>query len=191
VNSVFFEVHIEYRHGREHQKNSRFRTTTTPRQISYIGIRRISTGVRRSCHKSHSTMAPSARLRLGKGARCSCLVKFILPSKDVAAALVNPEPGRRIEDLIAISRDVTNHGGKTFVAIFFRSSTIPGLLHAAERWVKVEEEGPPDQLWEAAAPAEAPTAGKWLFCSAGSLFCYLSCQLLVTFCQFVWGRTFW
>ncbi len=33
--------------------------------------------------------------------------------------------------------------------------------------------------------------GKWLFCSAGSLFCYLSCQLLVTFCQFVWGRTFW
>jgi hypothetical protein len=32
---------------------------------------------------------------------------------------------------------------------------------------------------------------KWLFCSAGSLFCYLSCQLLVTFCQFVWGRTFW
>jgi hypothetical protein len=33
--------------------------------------------------------------------------------------------------------------------------------------------------------------GKWLFCSAGSLFCYLSCQLLVTFCQFVLGRTFW
>ncbi len=33
--------------------------------------------------------------------------------------------------------------------------------------------------------------GKWLFCSAGSLFCNLSCQLLVTFCQFVWGRTFW
>ena len=107
-------------------------------------------------------MAPSARLRLGEGARCSCLVKFIRPSKDVAAALVNPEPGRRIEDLIAISRDVTNHGGKTFVAIFFRSSTIPGLLHAAERWVKVEEEGPPDQLWEDAAPAEAPAAAVYI-----------------------------
>jgi hypothetical protein len=101
-------------------------------------------------------MAPIARLCLGKGARCSCLVKFIQPSKDVATALVNPEPGRRIEDLIAVSRDVTNRGGKTFVTIFFRSSTIPFLLHAAERCVKVEEEGPPDQLWEAAAPAEAP-----------------------------------
>ncbi len=101
-------------------------------------------------------MAPIARLCLGKGARCSCLVKFIRLSKDAATAFVNPEPGRRIEDLIAVSHDVTNCGGKTFVAIFFRSSTIPGLLHAAERWVKVEEEGPPDQLWEAAAPAKAP-----------------------------------
>ncbi len=114
-------------------------------------------------------MAPSARLRLGKGARCSCLVKFIQPSKDVAAALVNPEPGRRIEDLIATSRDATTRGGKTFVAIFFQSSTIPGLLHAAERWVKVEEEGPPDQLWEAAAPVEAPAAAVYIiiifFCS--------------------------
>jgi hypothetical protein len=107
-------------------------------------------------------MAPSARLRLREGARCSCLVKIIRPSKDVAAALVNPEPGRRIEDLIAISRDVTNRGGKTFAAIFFRSSTIPGLLHAVERWVKVGEEGPPDQLWEAAAPAEAPVTAVYI-----------------------------
>jgi hypothetical protein len=73
-------------------------------------------------------------------------------------ALVNPEPGRLINDLIAVSRDVTTRGGKRFVSIFFRSSTIPGLLHAAERWVKVEEQGPLDQLWEDAAPAEAPTA---------------------------------
>ncbi len=103
-------------------------------------------------------MAPSARLCLGKGARCSCLVKFIRPSKDIAAALVNPEPGRRIDDLIALSRDVTTHGGKRFVSIFFRSSTIPGLLHAAEQWVKVEEQGLLDQLWEDVAPAEAPAA---------------------------------
>ena len=103
-------------------------------------------------------MAPSARLCLGKGERCSCLVKFIRPSKDVAAALVNPEPGRRIDDLIAVRRDVTTCGGKTFVSIFLRISTIPGLLHAAERWIKVEEQGPPDQLWEDAARAEAPAA---------------------------------
>ena len=86
-------------------------------------------------------MAPIARLCLGEGARCSCLAKYIRPSKDVSEALVNPEPGRRIDDLIAISRDVTTRGGKTFVSIFFRSSIFPGLLHAAERWIKVVEQG--------------------------------------------------
>jgi len=45
------------------------------------------------------------------------------------------------------------------VSIFFWSSTIPGLLHSARRWIKVEEQGPPDQLWEEAAPTtEAPAA---------------------------------
>ena len=109
-------------------------------------------------------MAPSARLCLGKGARCSCLVKSIRPSKDVAAALVDPKPGRCIDDLIAISLDVTTRGGKTCVFIFLRSSTItiPGLLHAAEQWIKVEEQGPPDQLWEDAAPSEAPAAAVYI-----------------------------
>ena len=68
------------------------------------------------------------RICLDKGACCSCLVKFLHPSKDVAQALVNPEPGRQINDLIAISHDVTTRGGKKFGFIFFRSSIIPGLL---------------------------------------------------------------
>jgi hypothetical protein len=102
-------------------------------------------------------MAPAATLCLGEGARCSCLVKFIRPSKDVAADLVNPEPGRRIDDLIAVSRDVTTRGGKRFVSIFFRSSTIPGLLHAAERWVRVEEQGA-CEIWGESPTAEAPAA---------------------------------
>ncbi len=156
---LYFSGDMEYCHGQENGKKSRFTTTTTPCQKSNVGIRRISTALRRSCCNFHLTMAPSARLCLGKGARCSCLVKFIRPSKDVAAALVNPPKlGRRIDDLIALSRDVTTRGGKRFVSIFFWSSTIPGLLHAAEQWFKVEEQGPLDQLWEDAAPAEAPTA---------------------------------
>ncbi len=155
---LYFSGDMEYRYGRENGKKSHFTTTTTTRQKTNVGIRRLSTALRRSCHNFHLTMALSARLCLGKGARCSCLVKIIQPSKDVAAALVNPEPGRRIDDLIALSRDVMTRGGKRFVSIFFWSSTIPGLLHTAERWVKVEEQGPLDQLWENAAPAEAPTA---------------------------------
>ena len=91
-----------------------------------------------------------------------CLIRFIWPSNNVAAALVYPEPGRHIDDLIVISRDVTTRGGKTFVSIFIRSSTVPGLLHAAERWIKVEEQGPPDQLWEDAAPAEVAAAAVYI-----------------------------
>ena len=57
---------------------------------------------------------------------------------------------------------MTTRGGKTFVSIFIRSSTVPGLLHAAERWIKVEEQGPPDQLWEDAAPAEVAAAAVYI-----------------------------
>jgi hypothetical protein len=71
-------------------------------------------------------------LCLGKGARCSCLIKFIHPSKDVAVALVNHELNWRIDDLIANFQDVMTHGGKRFVSVFCWCSTIPGLLHAAE-----------------------------------------------------------
>ena len=53
---------------------------------------------------------------------------------------------------------MTTRGGKTFLSISFWSSTTPGLLHAVERWIKVEEQGPPDPLWEEAAPIEAPAA---------------------------------
>ena len=70
-------------------------------------------------------MAPTGKLCLGEGARCSCLAKFVRPSKDVAAALVNPDPGRRIDDLIAVSRDVTTCGGKRFVSIFFGAALSP------------------------------------------------------------------
>jgi hypothetical protein len=141
---LYFSGGMKYCHGRGNRKKSCFITTTTPCQKSNIGIRRISTAFRRSCHTFSLTMVPSARLCLGKGACCSCLVKFIRLSKDIAVALVNPKPGRRIDDLIALSRDVTTHGGKRFVSIFFQSSTIPGLLQAAEQWVKVEEQGPLD-----------------------------------------------
>ena len=96
-------------------------------------------------------MAPVATLCLGKGAHCSCLIKFIHQSKDIAVALWC------IDDLIVISRDMMAHGGKRFVSTFFQSSTIPGLLHAVEPWVRVEEQVMHDQLWGEQPTAKAPT----------------------------------
>ena len=89
---------------------------------------------------------PKARLCLGEGARCSALLKFLRPSKVIAEAFVNPTKDQRLDDLIAVSRETTTRGRKTFVSIFFRSATIPGLIHAAEKWVNVLEQDT-ERIW--------------------------------------------
>jgi hypothetical protein len=101
-------------------------------------------------------MVPRARHSLGKGARCLVLLKFLRPSKVVAEAIVNLVKGQRLDDFIAVSHEVTTHGGKSFVFIFFRSNTIPGLLHSsAEHWVTVLEQ-PTGKVWS--GEPEAPAA---------------------------------
>jgi hypothetical protein len=75
-------------------------------------------------------MAPRARLCLGEGARCSVLLQFLRPSKTVAEAIVNPVKDQRLNDLIAVRREVTTRGGKSFVSIFYQSDTIPGVVQA-------------------------------------------------------------
>ena len=59
------------------------------------------------------------------------LLKFLCSSKVVAEAIVNPTKDQRLDDLIAVSREVTTREGKTFVSIFYRS----------ERWAMVLEQG--------------------------------------------------
>ena len=73
-------------------------------------------------------MAPTARICLGEGARCSVLVKYLRPSKAVADAIVNPVAGQRVDDLIAVKREMTTRRGKEFFSIFYRSESIPGVL---------------------------------------------------------------
>ena len=101
-------------------------------------------------------MAPTARICLGKGARCSVLVKYLRPSKAVADAILNPTAGQRVDDLIAVRCEMTTWRGKNFYSIFYRSESIPNvLLSSAKRWATVLEQGPGHLLWDmdgAAAP---------------------------------------
>ena len=69
-------------------------------------------------------MVPTARLCLGEGPRCSVRVKYLQPSKTVDEALVNPVAGQRLDDLIAVKREMTTWGGKIFLSIFYWSKTI-------------------------------------------------------------------
>ncbi len=74
------------------------------------------------------------------------LLKFLRPSKVIAKAFVNPTKDQWLDDLIAVNGETTTRGGKMFMSIFFRSPTIPGLIHAAEQWVNVLEQGT-DKVW--------------------------------------------
>ncbi len=69
------------------------------------------------------------------------LLKFLHPLKVIAEAIVNPVKDQRLDDLIAVSRQVTTRGGRTFLSIFYQSATIPSLLHSAKRWATVLEQG--------------------------------------------------
>jgi hypothetical protein len=103
-------------------------------------------------------MVPRARLCLGEGARCSVLVKYLRPSKAVADAIVNPVAGQRLDDLIAVKREMTMRNGKEYFSIFYQSETIPGvLLSSAERWAVALEQGPGHLLWDADGVTAGPT----------------------------------
>jgi hypothetical protein len=103
-------------------------------------------------------------LRLGEGATCSVLVKYLRPSRDVKEAIPNPGPNHRVLDLVAVRREVTTRAGQTYDSVFFTSATLPGLsVSAAKRYVVVTAEGHEDTIWAptvinqpAAVPATVP-----------------------------------
>ena len=57
-------------------------------------------------------MAPRAqKKRLGKGARCSILIKYLRPSQEVAQAIPNATDQQQLEDLIATCLGKMTHQG--------------------------------------------------------------------------------
>ncbi len=63
-------------------------------------------GARSSCHNrisfphihKNQTMACPTKKHLGEGARCSGLIKFLCPLREVAKALPNTTAQQRLED---------------------------------------------------------------------------------------------
>ena len=94
-------------------------------------------------------MAPQAwKKQLGKGMRCSILIKYLCPSQEVAQAIPNATDQQRLEDLIATCLGEMTRQGQTYPAVFFTSATISGIqLSAAVIKTIVREEGHPDGIW--------------------------------------------
>ena len=86
--------------------------------------------------------------RLGAGAKCSVLIKFLHPSKLVKETLTNPRHNERLDDLIAIREERKKVNRKDQVVVAFRHCKFDNQeLHCVKRFVKVVNEGHPDHFF--------------------------------------------
>ena len=93
-------------------------------------------------------MAQGSTLRLGKGARCSVLVKNLRPTREVTQCILNPAPRQRVTDLVAVRCGNITRGGLTYEAVYFTSPLFPDLeLYTAKRFTIVTHEGHGDRIW--------------------------------------------
>jgi len=93
-------------------------------------------------------MARGRPLRLGEGARCSVLLKYLQPSRDVASTFPNVTSTQRLDDLVAVRRAQHTRRGRSIDTVFFTSPTFPGIeMSAARKRVVVLAEGHADSLW--------------------------------------------
>jgi hypothetical protein len=87
-------------------------------------------------------------LRVGEGATCSILLKFLRPSREMSERFPNALPTQRLDDLVAVCFAVFTRGRSSYPAIFFTTPTFPGVeLQAAKKKVKVLQEGHPGSYW--------------------------------------------
>ena len=79
---------------------------------------------------------------MGKGARCSILIKHLHPQDIIKTNIINATAHQRLDDLVAVRRDTVMCQGKTFMAIFFTSDTFPGEMgiYASEQFAVVKTE---------------------------------------------------
>jgi hypothetical protein len=83
------------------------------------------------------------KLRLGVGAKCSVMIKYLRPSKLVKDTLINRTDRERVKDLLAIRKEVKRSREKEQMCAVFRHSLFENKeIYAVLCWVKVEQEGP-------------------------------------------------
>ena len=95
--------------------------------------------------------------RLGLGATCAPLLKFLHSSDKLAEKFPNVVPGQWLKDCVVQRRGMASRKGKDFNAIFFTSPTLPDVeLWCATRYALVRTEGHPSEFFEVRAAAGAP-----------------------------------
>lgn len=105
-------------------------------------------------------MAPRRKKRLGIGAKCSVLYKYLHPTDIIKATVPNYGDKDRLDDLVAVKQDFVTRDGRTFKAVFFASATFPDEtgLYASVKYLKLKQEGHPDGFFDADDAPSAPAA---------------------------------
>ena len=103
-------------------------------------------------------MARRPKPRLGEGATCSVLVKFLRPTREVKEKYPHNVPDERVDGLVAVRAGRKTRGRTEYPAVFFTHPEFPGVeLSAAQNKIKVVAEGHPSGFWgDAPAPTEPP-----------------------------------
>jgi hypothetical protein len=122
-----------------------FLKKNSPCQISYVGMRKISTASHQSppiTNISTPTIAPRRKVTKEHAAR------YLRPLQVVAEAFINGDKDYTLEDRIAVERKVVMWKGKPIKSYFFWSPSLLGLVSCAEKWVTVLEQGEHCLIWD-------------------------------------------
>ena len=88
------------------------------------------------------------KLRLGVGAKCTVLLKYLHPGKLIDTKYPNRTAQSTLDNLLAIRQEVKKVNKKEQHCILFRHGKFEGLeLHCVNRWVRVIVEGPEEHLF--------------------------------------------
>ena len=98
--------------------------------------------------------------RLGIGAQCSVLSKYMHPAKTISDKYPNRTANHRIENLLCVKEDTKNVKRRQQRVIVFRHDDFEGVeIYCVRRWVKVIEEGAEEHLFQQAANEQQNTGG--------------------------------
>ena len=88
---------------------------------------------------------PRKTKRAGVGAKCSVIIRFVHPSREVSKVIQNSSANERLNDLLLIKEDRRNVNHRESTCYVFRHEKFESIeLYAAKRLVKIEVEGPED-----------------------------------------------
>ena len=115
------------------------------------------------CAKKIIEMAwqPENKKRFGKGAKVTCLIKYVHPSSRVSSTLQNATANSRLEECTVVGRDskVVNQKEKAVIIVnhddFKTADGEPEEIYAVPRWFKIIEEGPSDEYFDQSCSTNA------------------------------------